>query len=49
MGSLLGLVAAFLLGVAVATGAAVGVVQLAKQTPANTAPLQQPLVQYGIR
>jgi hypothetical protein len=49
MRSLLGLIVAFLLGVAVAGGAAYGVVELAKQTPDNTSPVQQPLVDYGSR
>jgi hypothetical protein len=49
MRTLVGMALAFILGLAVAGGAAAGIVQLAKQTPANTAPVQQPLVQYGNR
>jgi len=40
---------AFVLGIAVAGGAAAGVIQLAKQTPSNTAPVDRPLVEYGNR
>jgi len=49
MKSLVGVVVAFLVGVAVATGSAIGVVQLSKQNSANTPPVKQPLIDYGIR
>jgi hypothetical protein len=49
MRTLVGMALAFVLGLAVAGGAAVGIVQLAKQTPANTAPVDRPLVEYGDR
>ena len=49
MRSLVGMALAFLLGLAVAGAAAVGVVELAKQTPANTAQVDRPLVEYGSR
>ncbi len=49
MSTLVGIALAFVLGLAVAGGAALGVVQIATQTPSNTAPVDQPLVQYGTR
>ncbi len=49
MRTLVGMALAFVLGLAVAGGAAAGVIQLAKQTPANTAPVDRPLVEYGNR
>jgi hypothetical protein len=49
MKSLVGVVVAFLVGVAVATGSAIGVVQISKQDPADTPPVQENLIDYGVR
>jgi hypothetical protein len=49
MSSLVGMVLAFVLGLAVAGGAAVGIVQLAQQTADNTASVDRPLIEYGDR
>ena len=52
MKSLVGVIVAFLVGIAVAAGSAIGVVQIAKDNSTNVAPVQQPLfpgTNYGVR
>jgi hypothetical protein len=49
MKSLVGVLIAFLVGVGVAAGSAIGVVQLSKQDPADTPPVQEKLIDYGER
>jgi hypothetical protein len=49
MKSLVGVVVAFLVGVAVATGSAIGVVQLSKENSTDKAPVKESLIDYGER